>query len=119
MAIDFRTTLTDFYGEEFTAELGKDKDGQPKLGPMTLGRVCAIALSNSIQADQGEDGIKKFERFTLGQKIVAAEKAGTTIDLTAEEIASLKLRVAAVHINVAVIGGAWSLLDPVMGKSTT
>lgn len=65
-----------------------DMKGKPVFNganPVNLKDICSDALGN--HAEPGMTGTQKLNNFSLGMKIAAA---GSEIELTAEELATIK-----------------------------
>lgn len=88
----------------------KTLDGKPiKEGKdvITVKDILMQACTANLQTDAQMEGTKKFELYQLAMKVNASKK---DIDLTIEEIATLKDRVGK-GFNVLVVGQVWSALE--------
>ena len=113
MKIDFRTILK-------SLETGMpipDEDRDPATGelfsskPFTL-RTAAIRAILAAFPGEGEvKGEEKLRRYDLASRINAEDE----IDLTAEDVAFLKERIAKMWPGSLIPGQAWKLLDPLPG----
>jgi hypothetical protein len=106
--IDFRAVLTDLENQPVKEQIaGHGPDFKPQLVELTLGRACSHALLMPV-ADEGKiSGADHVKRLALALKVHAAGE----LDITVEEIALLKDRVAKVYATL-VVGRCWLLLDP-------
>ena len=95
--IDFSAVLRDLDGAEIS-------DGGK---PLTLARVASAALLQAYIDESTLAGEIKVRRFVLAMKVAEAGE----LELTAEETAMLKERVAKGY-GPLVVGRAWELLDP-------
>lgn len=96
MQIDFSQEIVGFDGEVI-----KDQ-----RGPLTLGRVCGIALTSQGQNEKN-DGEEKLKRFLLAQKIFGKE----TVSVTVDEVSLMK-KLVNESFGAAVMGPAWLMLEP-------
>lgn len=88
----------------------KTLDGKPiKEGkdPVTVKDILLQACTAQLQEDAQMPGVKKFELYNLANKINGQKK---DIELTVEEIATLKDRVGKAF-NVLVVGQVWTILE--------
>lgn len=93
---------------DFTKPILDESDEPIKEGPfMTLRTICTAALFAQIRGDENLSPEKKGEMGFLGLQIQHSD----TLDLRAEQIATLKERVGKIAPNL-VVYRAFSLLDP-------
>lgn len=88
----------------------QDADGEPiKEGekPLTLGRAALMALTITLPDDANMTGEEKFKLGQLANRVYTDKP----VDLSAEEIATLKKRIGKAF-NSLVVFRAWPLLDP-------
>ncbi len=94
MKIDLKAPILDLAGNVV---------GAP---PLRLGDVVGVACLSPVEGDDKLSGQKKYDLFALAQKC-----AGDSVDLSAEEIATLKERVGRVYAPL-VVGRVFDLVDP-------
>lgn len=99
MKIDITTQILNLQGEPF-------KNGDNEDSPLTLRDVCITSLSSVIPKED-LDGVEKFKRYQLAQKIYSAHKEVT---LTAEDISKIKELVGKIY-NIPVVGAVYLLLE--------
>lgn len=97
MKRNFDAILKTLDGEDFKVENG---------APLTLKKVCIGALGGALPGDDQMDGERKFGLYKLADRI----NKGGLVDVTAEEIAALKARIARSY-TVFAIGAAYTLLE--------
>lgn len=97
MKRNFDAILKTLDGEDFKA------DG---AAPLTLKKVCIGAIGAALPGDEQMDGERKFGLYKLADRI----NKGGLVDVTAEEIATLKARIAKSY-TVFAIGAAYTLLE--------
>lgn len=88
----------------------QDADGEPiKEGekPLTLGRAALMALTLTLPEDSAMTGEEKFKLGALASRVYTDKP----VDLSAEEIATLKKRIGKAF-NALVVFRAWPMLDP-------
>ena len=95
--IDFSATINDLKGNPLK------QDGED----VTLRDTCTNALLAAFQGEQ-QDGKTKMSRWKLAQRIHDAKEP---IELTAGDVTLLKEVVSKAY-SAAVVGPAWTLLDP-------
>lgn len=95
--INFGAALTDADGEPI-------KEGEKAL---TLGRASLMALTLTLPDDANMTGEEKFKLGQLASRVYTDK----TVDLSAEEVATLKKRIGKAF-NSLVVFRAWPLLDP-------
>lgn len=105
--IDFSKSLTDLDDKAF-----EDRLSDGKLTPLTLGRAAANALTSAIPGEMPAAGAEHVTRFALAMKVKDAKK----LDISTDEIESIKQRIAKFYTNSTVVGRAWLLLDPASRK---
>ena len=84
----------------------------PKTGDtenLTLASACVQALMAVFPDEQNLSGVIKAERWALALKILGSY--GEPVDLTVEQVASIKAVVGKAY-GPAVVGRAYQLLDP-------
>lgn len=99
------------YSINFTTQL-KELDGKPiviakDMPPLTLSDVCVNALETPLDTDKQMSGQEKFKLDQIARKIYN----GKNIDLTVEEISTIKERVGKAY-GPMIVGQVWKLLDP-------
>lgn len=94
MKIDFNQTLKQLDGSDILADASE---------PLTLGRLCTVALVN----DETGDGGAKERRFRMAQKLYA----GGEHELTSEDVAWLKEVVGRVVTSTIHAGQARIMLE--------
>lgn len=103
-AVDFSVTLSQLDGKPFI-----DTNNRPIV--TTLASVCETALLSSYQDEPNLPGMEKAKRYWLAKKIHDAADSAAGLSLAAEELALIKNLVAK-QFGPAIVGLAWSLLDP-------
>ena len=103
--IQFAQKPVDAYGKEFRIS---DTD----QSTATLGHVCVRALDAGLQSDQGGASSEAFKRGMLAHDIAQAELAIKPIDLSTEQIALIKDRVAKAWPQASLVHSVWLMLDP-------
>src|ERR1700758_5321084 len=83
-----------------------DFDGKEFTPPLALKDMCLTAAVGTLPSDPQLTTEKKVILYRLGQKV----HAGGIVDLTAEEIALLKERIAAGY-GILAMGRAFELLE--------
>jgi hypothetical protein len=83
-----------------------DFDGKPFEDGSTLKTICMAALVSAADGDQQAKGEDKVKLFQLAQRI----HAGGVIDVTSEDIATLKGRIGKLF-GVVAVGRAFELLE--------
>lgn len=101
MKIDFSEVLMDLDGET-PLRIEGDK-------PLTLRLACVSALLNPRRPISG---VQQCDDFDLAERI---KESDTTLDLTAEQIVTLKDRIGDVP-KPAQCKRAWAILDPATVK---
>lgn len=103
-AIDFTTPLHAIGGGPF-----KDEKGQ--VQELILGQIAENALMASDQADR--DGNEKMKSFLLALKLHEKGTGSFAKDanLSAEELSRIKDKIGKFY-PPAVVGAAWSVIDP-------
>lgn len=105
---DFSTVLTDLDGHPIK-DVAADASGNSMPVDMTLGRCAANALLAAMPDEQGKvPGADHLKRFVLAIKV----RGAGSLDLSAEDTAFLKDRIAKAYGSSLLIGRAWTLLDP-------
>lgn len=106
---DFSTPIKDLDGNDLVDPMTIAGEGTVKV--VTLARVAANALVQNYPDEAGLAGDVKVKRFMLALKVTGAGE----LDLTAEDVAVLKERIAKAY-GPLVVGRAWALLDPASVK---
>lgn len=109
--IDFTQPILNLRGESFEERQQLDADGAPISGTgtgITLGTVCARALSGIFKDEENLQAEKKLQRGQLALKIFVIQEP---IGLKAEEVALIKRLVARMY-NPIIIARAFPMLDP-------
>jgi hypothetical protein len=83
-------------------------DEQPVLEAPGKPLTLRIAIIHALTTDERGEGKQKFDRYELAVKI---KRAGQSIDLTAEEVVTIKECVGKAYYPV-VVGPVFNLLDP-------
>lgn len=104
MKIDFSVVLFSLEAEPFTRV--KTVGDKVESVNMTLGHACAQSLLGMIDEDKMATGVQKYDRWKLASKIITEK----VIDLTVEEIVSIKDRVGKVY-GPAQIGPIFNILE--------
>lgn len=108
MRLQFATVLKDRHGEDFTETDPKDKT---KERPVTLGEVCVSVLDMVFQ-DESSEGLKpKLRRAELVDKITAAEKSATPLELLEADVDMIKERIGKRNFPPSLTAAAARLLD--------
>jgi hypothetical protein len=111
MRYDLTTPITDLLGKPMMSD---NKPG-PTPGstvededspPLTLG-VVLFRAALFVQAGMNPPAEEKFRQGKLAEKII---KAGSTVDLTTEEMAKLRTQVGIMYFPTIVMR-VWELLD--------
>lgn len=97
MIIDTTKKITDL----------KDQDIIIEGVPLTLDTVLVNSLLSTLDEDKNLPGTEKFKLFQLAMKISDASE----VDLSAEEISTIKDRVAKSYTTL-VVGKVWNMIDP-------
>jgi len=105
--IDFSELITDQDGVQIMDCAGVGCSGPP----LTLGIVSLRALTAQFDDDKNLSGEDKFKRGELALRVYK----GGVIDLTAEDIATIKKLVAKGYGPLIVVK-AWMMLDPQSAK---
>ena len=114
MKVEFGTGLKDLDGVDMTEPKTKPgsqgetllgEDGKPVMEKVTLLKVCKIVLMASFEDERALGGDKKFDRWTLAQKI-----NGGNTEVTAEEVTLLKSLIAK-GFGPRVVGPAYVVLE--------
>lgn len=101
MKLNFNVQLLDLEGETFNDD---------KKQPLTLRRVCVDALGNALPGDENLNGETKYKLYALADRIVRSVKANKECEISAEEISTLKERIAKSWTTL-VMGPAFDLLE--------
>lgn len=75
--------------------------------PATLKSICMGAVGAAIDGDNTMTGEKKYALYKLADRI----SKGGAVEVTSEEIATLKERIAKTYGNIIVIGAAFDALE--------
>ena len=101
MKIKFAQVLLSMDGEP----MQEAREGKPTRD-LTLGRACINALLTDIPNEQ-TTGTQKFDRFKLAMRL---GNEPDPIEVTAEEIATIKAQVGKVYFTYAM-GLVWQILE--------
>lgn len=83
----------------------------PDMEKPTAGAIFIMLLFASPAKDkQGNEGKEKFKRYQLAERINAAEKAGSLVEITVEEAATIK-EIAGHWLTPKAIGPVWNALE--------
>jgi hypothetical protein len=103
--VDFSKHILDLDGKDIPSSQAKDAP------PLDLATVAGIALLTEAPADprggRPADSTDKLARFKLAVKV----HGGSAVDLSSEEVTTLKTAVSAVY-GPLVVGRAIEILDP-------
>lgn len=97
MKRNFDAPLKTIDGEDFKLDGGE---------AFTLKKICLGAIGATLPGDDAMDGEKKFNLYKLASRI----NKGGLVDVTAEEISTLKARIAKAY-TVFAVGAAFTLLE--------
>lgn len=114
MKIDLDQVLVDIWGApilESQERPATDTTPAAPAVPMTLGRLVAAAYLTPIESDKTATSVEAKLAIYRGAKLAAA---GGVADLSVEQIADMRRRIAAVY-HVAVAGPALEVLDGAAG----
>ena len=98
MKIDFTRPLTDFDGKPLI-------DGDKAV---TLGLIAVNALTTPQEGDNALSGVEKIHRYDLARDIY---KSTLPIEITAEDISTIKGLIIKLYHNVIVVGQALPMLE--------
>ena len=107
MLVDFKPLLKTLEGREMN--LGRDPEG--KIIPATLGNVAIGAIVAPVEVNgqaQALEGLIAVERYNLANRIYEATEP---LDLTVEEVALIKKRIAENYTTPLVVGQAWKMIE--------
>jgi hypothetical protein len=124
MKRNFNAPMLNLEGEAFKAGEPKyqrgdngaivTKDGAPVIitpaPDLTLRKVCIDAIGAQLGGDDALTGEAKFQMYELASRIVDASKEAKPAEVSAEEISTLKARIAKAW-GILIIGPAFKLLD--------
>jgi hypothetical protein len=105
--IDFSAVLTDLDGVAFI-----DATADRKEVPLTLGRAAAAALTTPVQGVAQSSGADHLARMMLAMKV----KDGGALELSTEDVETIKQRIAGFYASSVVVGKCWLLLDPALAN---
>jgi hypothetical protein len=105
MPIDFTHVLKDLDGNDIM-DIARKGDKAESVA-LTLSRVATNSLCGAIPNEKQVDGEEHLKRWLLAQKVNGNRAA----DLSVEEIAMIKDRLAKAYNNALVIGQSYTLLD--------
>jgi hypothetical protein len=101
MKRDFSAVLNNLEGEPFKDDKGAE---------LTLKKISVDAIGMPLKEDEQLSGEAKFKLYDLASRIVTFTKAAQPTELSAEEISTLKARIAKVY-GILAVGPAFKLLD--------
>lgn len=83
------------------------KDGKVvEVEKLTVKKILMEALLQTAEQDRNMDGVVKFERYLLAQKI----NSGGIVELTVEQAATIKKRVGEICTPL-VVGYIWNRME--------
>lgn len=106
MPIDFTQTLKDMDGNDYPDITRRGTE--TVTVPMTLSRVACNSLVGAVPNEKPCDGEEHLHRFMLAQRI----KDNPAAELSAEDIALIKERIAKSYNIPLIAGQALAMLDP-------
>jgi hypothetical protein len=81
-------------------------DGVPFADVKTLKDAALLTFQQGVEGDDKLSGQQRVDLFLIAHKIAK----GGIVDLTAEEVATLKVRIGKLP-SIVLVGRAWPLLD--------
>lgn len=100
MKINFDIAITDLDGNEI-------KNSEKREEVVTLKHIAIMSLMNPVpKQNSTENGAIKFSRYQLAQKI----NVGGEVEITAEEISTLKEKIAESY-SPLIVGRSYDILE--------
>lgn len=116
MRYDLTQPVTDLHGKPLHSEQTVAPNGQPMDDPKSPDLTLGIVLFRAalfVEANTNPPAEEKFKQAQLAEKIV---KAGSTVDLSTEEMGKLRTAVGRMYLPTIVFR-VWTMIDSHSGGS--